>query len=199
MTLETTHSGGDRGGAAEKQCSGPCGRRLPLSSFGVNASRRDGRRSECKECRGALRAPQGREAHRARALERELLSLLGTYSTTPLSDVLSRALDEVRQIGASGARFDEQVSIVRQAVIVNGCRTSAEIVEEKGLSRWVVERALEKLVAAKVVEPRDSYRLSDEAEEAGRPVTEYHPKNYPRGEGFSPLFRHSRAVEDDLL
>jgi hypothetical protein len=49
-----------------------------------------------------------------------------------------------------------------------------------------------------VVEARDSYRLSDVAEEAGRPVVEYHPKGYPRGESFTTFFRR-RAVEDDLL
>ena len=90
--------------------------------------------------------------------------------------------------------------ILRRAVVVNGCRRVDEVIEETGLSRWVVARALEKLVAHRVVEQRDSFRLSDEAAEAGRPVTEYHPRGYPRGEGFSHLFHsHGRAAEDDLL
>ncbi|HEX8352879.1 MAG TPA: hypothetical protein VF611_08270, partial [Pyrinomonadaceae bacterium] len=130
MPLETTQGGG-RGGAAEKRCSGPCGRVLPLASFSVNNARRDGRRSECKECHKSRRGPRGREAQRARSLERELLALLGAYSTPPLADVLSRALDEVRQIGASGAGFDEQVEAVRRAVFVKGCRRVDEIVEEE--------------------------------------------------------------------
>lgn len=184
--------------ATTKRCSGPCGRLLPLSSFSVNAARRDGRRSECKECHRARRGGRGREAQRARSLERELLSLLGTYGSPPLSEVLSRALDEVRQIGAAGATFDEQVEAVRRAVFVKGCRRVDEIAEEQGLSRWVVGRALERLLAAKVVEQRDGYRLADEATEAGRPAVEYHPRGYPRGEGFSRLFRH-QAIEDELL
>jgi hypothetical protein len=181
-----------------KSCSGPCRRRLPLSSFSINNARKDRRQSECRECRKALRGPRGRDAQRARSLERELLALLGTFSTPPLADVLTRALEEVRQVGASGAQFDEQVESVRRAVLVHGCRTVDEVVEERGLSRWTVERALERLLAARVVEARDSFRLPDEAQEAGRPVTEYHPATYPRGESFAHLFRH-QAVEDDLL
>ncbi|HEX8502812.1 MAG TPA: hypothetical protein VF659_19670 [Pyrinomonadaceae bacterium] len=183
---------------AVKTCSGPCGRLLPLSSFGVNNARRDGRRSECRECHKARRGPRGKQAQRARLLERELLALLGTFGTPPLADVLRRALDEVRQVGASGARFDEQVEAVRRAVLIRGCRRVDEIVEEEGLSRWVVDRALERLLAAKVVEARRGYRLSDEAEGAGRSAVEYHPKGYPRGESFAGLFNR-RAVEDDLL
>lgn len=181
-----------------KKCSGPCGRVLPLSSFSVNAARRDGRSSECRECRKARRGPQGKDARRARSLERELLTLLGVYDTPPLSDVLMRALDEVRQIGAGGAAFDEQVVAVRRAVVVQGCRRVDEIVEQTQLSRWPVHRALEKLLAAKVVETRDGYRLADEAEEAGRPAVEYHPKGYPRGESFTTFFRNPGA-EDELL
>lgn len=75
----------------------------------------------------------------------------------------------------------------------------AELVEETGLSRWAVNRALEKLLAAKVVEAREGFVLADEAEEAGRRPVEYHPRTYPRGEGFSRLFRHAGAAEDDLL
>jgi hypothetical protein len=183
---------------ATKTCSGACRRRLPLSSFSVNNARRDGRRSECRECQRARRGPRGKEAQRARGLERELLALLGTYDTSPLSDVLERALDEVRQIGASGVGFDEQVETVRRAVVVQGCRRVDEIVEETGLSRWVVDRALEHLLAHRVIETRDSYRLDDVAAEAGRPVTEYHPASYPRGESFTHLFRR-QAIEDDLL
>jgi hypothetical protein len=120
------------------------------------------------------------------------------YAAVPsLADILTRALEEVRQIGTSGAKFDEQARVVRRAVEVNGCRTSAEVVEEKGLSRWIVERALEKLVADGVLETRDSFRLKDAAEEPGRPVTEYHPVDTPRGEVFTEILR--RAVDDDLL
>ena len=192
--LQTTQAGQQ----PAKQCSGPCGRLLPLSSFCVNATRRDGRRSECRECHKARRGPQGKQAQRARSLERELLALLGRYCTPPLSDVLSRALDEVRQIGASGAGFDEQVEAVRRAVVLQGCRRVDEIVEETGLSRWVIARALNRLLAHKVLETRDGYLLADEAAEAGRPATEYHPRAYPRGESFTDFFR-SRAAQDDLL
>jgi hypothetical protein len=181
-----------------KRCGGPCGRQLPVSSFGVNNARRDGRRSECRECRKARRGPRGREAQRARSLERELLGLLGTYDTPPLADVLRRALDEVRQVGASGSGFDEQVEAVRRAVVVQGCRRVDEVMEEAGLSRWVVDRALERLLSAGVVETRGSYLLADEAAEAGRPAVEYHPKGYPRGESFARLFRNP-AAEADLL
>jgi hypothetical protein len=171
-----------------KKCGGPCGRHLPPSSFGVNAARQDGRRGECRECHRARRGARGRDGQRARSLERELLALLGTFTTPPLSDVLSRALAEVRQVGAAGAQLDEQVEAVRRAVLVGGCRCVDEVIEETGLSRWAVGRALERLVAHKVVEPRDRFLLADEAAEAGRPVVEYHPAAYPRGEGFSCLF-----------
>jgi predicted ArsR family transcriptional regulator len=106
-----------------------------------------------------------------------------TFGDVPsLSDILTRGLEEVRQLGATGAKFDEQIRIVRQAVEVHGCRTSAETVEETGLSRWAVERALEKLVADRILETRDGFRLADAAEEPGRPATEYHPIDTPRGE-----------------
>jgi hypothetical protein len=181
-----------------KTCSGPCARHLPPSSFDLASGRRGGRRKECRECRRARRGARDRDARRARSLERELLALLGTFTTPPLSDVLSRALDEVRQVGAAGAQFDEQVSRVRRAVLIGGCRSIDEVIEETGLSRWTVDRALQRLLKHKVVETRERFLLTDEANEAGRPVTEYHPSSYPRGEGFSPLFQ-SREVEDDLL
>jgi hypothetical protein len=120
------------------------------------------------------------------------------YATIPsLADVLSRALDEVQQIGASGAKFDEQVAAVRRAVLVHGCRSAEEVIEETRLSRWVGDRALEKLVADGVLETRDRFCLQEDAAEPGRPVTEYHPVDTPRGEVFTHLLR--RAVDDDLL
>jgi hypothetical protein len=183
---------------AEKTCSG-CGLQLPLSSFGVNSSRRDGHRSECRECQRERRGPRGKEAQQALALERDLLALLDGYSSPPLSDVLTRAIDEVRQVGATGPGFDEQVDAVRRAVLLHGCRRVDEVVEDTRLSRWAADRALEALVDEGALEARDSYTLDDEAAEAGRPVTEYHPKGYPRGEGFSSLFQHRAAVDDDLL
>jgi hypothetical protein len=183
---------------ASKACSGPCGRLLPLSSFGVNSTRRDGHRSECRECQKARRGPRGKDARRACSLERDLLSLLSTYDSPPFSDILSRTLDEVRQVGATGPAFGEQVESVRRAVLLRGCRRVDEVIEETGLSRWSADRALEALVDEGSLETRDSYTLDDEAAEAGRPVVEYHPKGYPRGEGFSSLFHHS-AVDDDLL
>lgn len=182
---------------ASKKCGGPCERWLPRSSFGARAKSRDGLFPVCKECRRETRGPRGREGQQARALEKELWALRELYPTPSLTDILTRALEEVRQIGVTGAKFDEQVARVRRAVEVEGCRTSAETVEETGLSRWVVERALEKLVADGVLEPRDSFRLEDAAEEPGRPATEYHPVDSPRGEVFSHLLR--RAVDDDLL
>jgi predicted ArsR family transcriptional regulator len=114
-----------------------------------------------------------------------------------LTDIVTRALEEVRQIGATGAKLDEQVRAVRQAVLVHGCRRVDEVVEETRLSRWAVDRALETLLAEKVLETRNSYRHAEEAEEPGRPVTEYHPKDSPRGEDFTYILDRSR--EDDLL
>jgi hypothetical protein len=198
IVTPTEYVAADAPSAASKTCSGPCGRHLPLDSFGVNSTRRDGRRSECRECQKARRGPRGKDAGRACSLEKYLLSLLGTYDSPPLSDILSRTIDEVRQVGATGPAFGEQVESVRRAVLLRGCRRVDEVVEETGLSRWSVDRALEALLDEGALETRDSYTLDDEAAEAGRPVTEYHPKGYPRGEGFSSLFHHS-AVDDDLL
>jgi hypothetical protein len=110
--------------------------------------------------------------------------------------VLRRALDEVRQIGATGDRRDEQVEAVRHAVLIQGCRRVEEVVEETRLSRWVVDHALKLLVRQRVLETRDAFRLGEEAEEAGRPVVEYHPRAYPRGEGFTRLFRRLDADEE---
>jgi predicted ArsR family transcriptional regulator len=120
-----------------------------------------------------------------------------TYGVPSLADILTRALEEVRQIGATGAKFDEQVGAVRRAVLVHGCRRVDEVVEETRLSRWAVDRALEILLAEKVLETRSSYRHAEEAEEPGRPVTEYHPKDSPRGEDFTYILDRSR--DDDLL
>src|ERR1700749_319115 len=151
---------------ARKTCSGPCGRLLPLSSFGVNSSRRDGRRSKCRECQKGRRGPRGKDAGRARSLKGELLAVLAIYASPPFSDILSRALDEVRQVGATGPAFEEQVESVRRAVLLRGCRRVDEVIEETGLSRWVVDRALEALVNEGALETRDSYTLDDEAAEA---------------------------------
>lgn len=114
-----------------------------------------------------------------------------------LAAILTRALEEVEQIGAAEAKFPELVEAVKKAILMGMCRTVDEIMDDTKLSRWVVDKALEQLVIDKVVEPRDKYLLSDEAEESGRRPTEYHPKDSPRGEDFSYLLR--RAVEDDLL
>lgn len=183
---------------ASKKCSGECGRRLPISAFGAASSRRDGKRSECKTCRRARRGNRSKEGRRARALEKELWVIRETYSDVPaLADILSRTLEEVRQVGASGAKFDEQVATVRHAVVVNGCRSAEEVIEETGLSRWIVDRALEGLVADRVLETRDRFLLKEEAGEPGRPVTEYHPTDTPRGEVFTHILDRSR--DDHLL
>lgn len=179
-----------------KQCSGPCGRVLPLSSFGLNAARKDGRRSDCKECRRQRRGPRGKEGRLALGLERELAGLLGIYAAPALSDVLTRAIYEVRQIGATGERRDQQVAAVRHAILIQGCRRVEEIVEETRLSRWAVDHVLRLLVKSRELETRDAFRLGEEAEEAGRPFVEYHPRAYPRGEGFARLFRRLDATDE---
>jgi hypothetical protein len=191
MTLTDRPEAEATGAPAEavKACTGPCGRELPLSSFGVNRARKDGRRGDCRDCHRQRRGPRGKEGRLALGLARELEGLLGIYSAPALSDVLRRALDEVRQIGATGDRRDEQVEAVRHAVLIRGCRRVEEVVEETRLSRWVVAHALHLLVRQEVLETRDAFRLGDEAEEPGRPVVEYHPKAYPRGDGFRRLFR----------
>lgn len=181
-----------------KKCSGECGRVLPLSCFLPDRNRKSGRRSDCKECYRARRGKRGKEGQKARALEKELWVIRESYGSVPsLADILTRALEEVRQVGASGARFDEQVGAVRRAVVVQGCRSAEEVSEETGLSRWVIDRALEKLVSDKVLETRDRFCLRDEAGEPGRPVTEYHPTDTPRGEVFTHILDRSR--DDHLL
>jgi len=181
---------------AVKACTGPCGRTLPLSSFGVRRASRDGRRSDCNECRRARRGPRGKEGRAAAALERELLELAADFEEPSLADVLSRALEEVRQIGASGERRAEQVEAVRRAVLVHGCRRVEEVAEETRLSRWAVEHALKLLVEQRELEPRDAFHLGEEAEAAGRPVVEYHPRAYPRGESFRRLFRRDEDGDE---
>lgn len=181
-----------------EKCSGPCGRLLPPGDFLPDRSRKSGRRSDCKKCYRQSRGNRSKEGKRARALEKELWVIRETYSDIPsLADILSRALEEVRQVGASGARFDEQVAAVRRAVVSHGCRSAEEVIDETGLSRWVVDRALETLVADKVLETRDRFLLQDEAEEPGRRVTEYHPTDTPRGEVFTHILDRSR--DDHLL
>lgn len=181
-----------------KECGGPCGRCLPHSSFGVRAKSSDGLFPICKVCRRKVRGPRGKEGQQARSLEKELWVLRELYDSAPsLADVLSRAIGEVQQIGVTGVKLDEQVRAVRQAVLVHGCRRVDEVVEETRLSRWAVDRALEILLAEKVLETRNSYRHAEEAEGPGRPVTEYHPKDSPRGEDFTYILDRSR--DDDLL
>lgn len=183
---------------ASKKCGGPCGRWLPRSSFGTRAKSKDGLFPLCKECRRETRGPRGREGQQARRLEKELWVMRETFGDVPsLSDILTRCLEEVRQVGATGAKFDDQIEAVRRAVLIHGCRRVDEIVDETKLSRWAVGNALQVLLAEKVLETRDSYRHAEEAEEPGRPVTEYHPTDTPRGEVFTHILR--RAVDDDLL
>jgi hypothetical protein len=183
---------------ASKKCGGLCGRLLPRSSFSVRAKSKDGLFPLCKECHREARGPRGKEGQQARRLEQEIWVLRETFSEVPsLTDILNRCLEEVRQVGATGAKFDDQVEAVRRAVLIHGCRRVDEIVDETKLSRWAVDNALRVLLAEQVLETRDSYRHAEEAEEPGRPVTEYHPKDSPRGEDFTRLLR--RAVDDDLL
>lgn len=179
-----------------RKCGGECERSLPPSAFDTDNNRRDGLRGECKECRRARRGSQGKEGRQARALARELWVLRETYSTPALADILSRTMEEVRQVGAVKLTT-EQLGTVRRAVIVGGCRSVEEVVEDTHLKQWTVRRALEKLTAEGILETRNRFLLSDEAEEPGRAVTEYHPIDTPRGEVFTHLLR--RAVDDDLL
>jgi predicted ArsR family transcriptional regulator len=125
------------------------------------------------------------------------MELQDAYGLPSLSDVLARALAEVRQIGATGADFDEQVRAVRTAIFTHGCRTADEMVDETRLSRWAVDRVLRRLVDEGAVETRDAYLLEVDADEPGRPPIEYHPTDSPRGEVFTHILR--RAVDDDLL
>jgi predicted ArsR family transcriptional regulator len=103
----------------------------------------------------------------------------------------------VKEIGACGADFTRQVRAVRRAIDVHGCRLIDEIMDDVQLSRWAVNRAVQKLLAEKAIEARDGFLLDHDADEPGRPPVEYHPAHYPRGEDFSHTLR--RAVEDDLL
>jgi hypothetical protein len=171
---------------------------LPLSHFLSDRNRKSGRRSDCKECYRERRGSRSKEGRRARALEKELWVIREAYAgVESLADILNRALEEVRQVGASGVRFDEQVGAVRRVVVMQGCRSAEEVIEETGLSRWVVDRALEKLVADGVLETRDRFCLREVAGEPGRPVTEYHPTDTPRGEVFTHILDRSR--DDHLL
>jgi predicted transcriptional regulator len=127
-----------------------------------------------------------------------LWTLRETFGSVPaLADVLSRAYEEVCQIGATGADLAAQVQAVRAAIVTHGCRTVDEIVDETRLSRYTADRAVRRLIEEKAVEPRDSFLLDADADEPGRPATEYHPTDTPRGEVFSHILR--RAVDDDLL
>lgn len=182
---------------AVKACAGPCGRTLPLSHFSVDRHLKSGYRSRCRDCHRAGRGPRGKQGRSALELERELLGLIAGYEEPALSDVLSRALEEVRQIGATGERLVEQVESVRLAVLIHGCRRVDEVVEETRLSRWAVDNALKLLLEQKVLETRDAFTLGDEAEEAGRPVVEYHPRAYPRGERFRRFFRRFFRRDED--
>ncbi|MBV8857884.1 MAG: hypothetical protein JOZ02_13200 [Acidobacteria bacterium] len=178
---------------AVKACTGPCRRTLPHSAFSVRRASKDGRFPLCKECHREVRGPRGREGQAALLLEQELLELLDAYPEPSLADVLGRALEEVRQIGATGDKLTAQVAAVRRAVLIHGCRRVDEVVEETRLSRWAVESALRLLIEQGELETRDAFRLGEEAEAAGLPPTEYHPTAYPRGEGFSRLFRRHDA------
>lgn len=186
-----------------QKCSGPCGRVLPVSCFLPDRQRKSGRRSDCKECYRARRGSRGKEGQRARDLAKELWVIRETYADVPaLAEILSRAYEEAQRLGATGAKFDEIVRTVRKTINEGGARTVDEIMEDTHLSRWAVDRALEKLVADNEVEPRDKYLLKDEAEESGRRPVEYHPTDTPSGEVFAALFPSRpvrRAVDDDLL
>ena len=160
---------------------------------------KDGLFHLCKDCRREQRGPRGKEGQQAYALQKELWVLRETFGSIPsLADILTRAYEEVGQVGAVGMKLDEQIARVRRAVLIHGCRRVDEVVDETRLSRWAVDNALQELLAENVLETRESYRHAEEAEEPGRPVTEYHPKDTPRGEDFT-LLLHRSAADDDLL
>lgn len=182
-----------------KRCGGPCGKELPASSFDIRRKSKDGLFPICKVCRRATRGPRGKEAQEALRAERQIGEMLAScgFTSPSVANVLSRTITELRQIGASGAAEAEYVRAVRKAVEVGGCRTSAEVVEDTRLSRWVVERILKQLVAEDVLERRAGYVLEADADEPGRDATEYHPASYPRGEDFTRLLH--RPPDDGLL
>ncbi len=180
-----------------KKCSGECGRTLPLSMFLPDRTRKSGLRSDCKDCYRARRGPRGKEGRQAAALEAELLKLQSTYTVPSLAEALARVLGEVREIKSGGAALAEQVRAVRKAIEVGGCCFIDEIIDDTGLSRWKVDRAVEKLLADKVIESRTPFLLDEDAEEPGRRSIQYHPVGSPRGEDFSHTLR--RHVEDNLL
>ncbi|HEU4595628.1 MAG TPA: Lrp/AsnC family transcriptional regulator [Pyrinomonadaceae bacterium] len=113
-----------------------------------------------------------------------------------MTDVLTRAIAELRQISASGADFTAQVSAVRKAIEQEGCTTVAEIVEEANLSPWAVRKAIKKLLEVGAIVESEGFQL--DAEESGRPPVEYYPAHLPRREDF--VHHHlKRAAEDNLL
>jgi len=115
-----------------------------------------------KSAIGRRAARAARKDGRRRHYHKELWVLRESYAgVSSLADILNRAFEEDRQVGASGAKFDEQVAAVRRAVLIEGCRSAGEVIEGTGLSRWVVDRALENLVAGGVLETRDCFCLSD--------------------------------------
>lgn len=171
---------------AVQKCSGECGRTLPLSAFDAAKARKSGCRSECKQCRRKRRGPRGKEGQQALLLAQRLGDLLASheYTAPSVANVLSRAVTELRQIGATGRAFDEQVRAVREVIEEGMCRTVKEIVEEASLSRWVVDRALKKLVADGIIEPREGF-----AEEPGRPPAEYYPAGISRTDDIEERLR----------
>lgn len=122
--------------------------------------------------------------------------MIAVYTVPSLADVLTRAAEEVQQIVA-GVGPAEQLNAVRKAVCESGCVFVYEIMEDTNLSRHAVDRALRELVASGVIEERTPYLLADVAEEPGRPATQYHPADSPRGEDFT--HRLYSAAEDNLL
>lgn len=153
----------------------------------------------CKDCYRERRGPRGKIKQQAHDLDRQLTRLLhsGSYNAPALVEIINRTIREIRQVAATGADYSDQLRLVRQAIVENGCRTVEEIVEEKNLSRWVVDRALQRLLADKVIETRPGYSHEVDDGEPGRPVTEYHPADDPTGQDFTDRL-HS-AAEDSLL
>lgn len=181
-----------------KKCTGPCGQVLPLASFDIRRKSRDGHVTICKVCRRETRGPRGKAKREARELDKALGDLLAAgYRTPALVEILNRALTDVRQFASTGADYGDQVRAVRRAIEVHGCRLVEEITEDTGLSRWVVDRAILRLLAEGVIVPRDKFLLDGDADEPGRPPTEYHPADDPTGQDFTARLYDS--ADDSLL
>jgi hypothetical protein len=153
MRLESAPRASDRHAEVQRLCV-PCGRTLPLSAFGKNTARPDGRQTQCRECRARLKRkdPNGRK--RGRRIDSSNRRRTSPSSSTEVPSAVPLPTPSWKRSGISQEQLLRQrekfLDLEDHAKLVlklsnNGCsRKYAEIVQASRVALSNIEARIAK-------------------------------------------------------